>query len=356
LNQTSFINAYAAAQGVLAITHPRSFDNGELNKTLNATEKFQINQALERRGGLRFNYAPTNDNSNTKVVWIPFFENPMIHESRKANYASTKIFLRNEPVRLYTGSEARKFKVDIHYSLIHMAAMLAPKDVTEIFSLNSGNSDTYDDAVAIARYLRDTLERDTGSDPGGKTDSMLVKEAKERGNSADGPWGPNRWWQADAGTPPNVRLGSNYWNFALMWMMKTTPAWVNHHQIINKVINNVRSSVISTAQLPVKGPPIVELKWGTMYNFTPCIVTNYKIQPIENAGYDAKSLTAQRLKISFSLEEMRNINGNLWGDPKVGGDLPGWDSIHNLGSIDPPFRDTPPRSDYNPFTDQTMDI
>jgi hypothetical protein len=32
---------------------------------------------------------------------------------------------------------------------------------------------------------------------------------------------------------------------------------------------------------------------------------------------------------------MRNINGNLWGDPEIGGDLPGWDSIMQLGTIDP---------------------
>jgi hypothetical protein len=308
-------------------------DRGELNQTLGVTERFQINQALEKRGGLRFNYAPTLDWKMTKRVWIPFFENPLITETRKASYASNKVFLRNEPVRLYTGSEARKFKVEIHYSLIHMAAMLGTQDVSEIFSVHTGrNSDQiYSDTVAIAKYLQDTVARDTGSTAGSESDSLLTRKAQDRGNSTEGPWGPNRWWKDGGGSS----AGSNYWNFALMWLMRTTPRWVQHHQLIQKVINNVRSSVISTAQLPVKGPPIVELKWGTMYDFTPCIVTDYKIQPIEVAGYDAKSLTSQRLKISFSLEEMRNINGNLWGNPEIGGDLPGWDTIQTLGYIDP---------------------
>ena len=308
-------------------------DRGELNQTLGSTERFQINQALEKRGGLRFNYAPQLNWKMTKRVWIPFFENPLITETRKANYASTKVFLRNEPVRLYTGSEARKFKVEIHYSLIHMAAMLGTQDISEIFSVHTGrNADqVYSDTVAIAKYLEDTVARDTGSTTAPESDAFLLRKLRDRGNSVEGPWGPNRWWKDSTG----ARAGSNYWNFAIMWLMRTTPKWVQHHQLIQKVINNVRSSVISTAQLPVKGPPIVELKWGTMYDSTPCIVTDYKIQPIENAGYDTKSLTAQRLKISFSLEEMRNINGNLWGNPEIGGCLPGWDTIQTLGYIDP---------------------
>ena len=309
---------------------PTRIDLGMLNKTLGTAERFQINQALERRGGLRFNYAPTkNFHDMQKTVWIPFYENPMITESRKANYASTKIFLRNEPVRLYTGSEARKFKVDIHYSLIHMAAMVSKQDMADIFSVGAGT--VHDKAaLEIVRYLTDTVGTDTGSvvtNNGG----LLTKEAFERGTSEDGPWGPSSWWKDTTAGSQH----SNYWNFALMWVMRTSPNWVSHHQIIQRIINSVRGSVIGTAQTPVKGPPIVELKWGTMYNFTPCIITDYKITPVENAGYDTKSLTAQRLKISLSLEEMRNINGNMWGDPKIGGDLPGWDTIQELGTIDP---------------------
>ena len=320
---------------------PTRIDLGMLNKTLGTAERFQINQALERRGGLRFNYAPTkNFHDMQKTVWIPFYENPMITESRKANYASTKIFLRNEPVRLYTGSEARKFKVDIHYSLIHMAAMVSKQDMDSVFGVHGGVG-YYKDVEAIEKYLRDTVGRDTGSDQGSKSDPELTTAARNRATSIDGPWGPNRWWKTSGGINTNTAgsQGSNYWNFALMWMMRTSKSWVHHHLLLQKVINNVRSAVIGTASMPVKGPPIVELKWGTMYDFTPCIITDYKIQPIEKSGYDTKSLTAQRIKISLSLEEMRNINGNQWGNPEIGGNLPGWDTIADLGSIDPPYRD-----------------
>ena len=360
-----------------------------MSKSLGDTERFQLNQAIERRGGIRFNYAPLKDLPARKVTWIPFYENPMITESRRANYAQTKIYLRNEPVRLYTGSEARKFKVDIHYSLIHMAAMLSTYDMSDLFSVGDDN---YKDIAAINDYLTSTAFSDTHSDFAGEDDGALIKDAFERSHSVEGPWGPNRWFRPSQTTAPppaaerrenavqttnNTTMTGNsntgyaithtsetqsrtvetrrsptaptqpseisvqsspksaYWNFALLWVMRTTPGWLNHHRVLQKVINNIRSSVIGTQQMPVKGPPIVELKWGTMYDFTPCIVTDYKLQPIENAGYDTKSLTAQRLKVSLTLEEMRNINGNLWGDPKIGGDLPGWDTIADLGNIDP---------------------
>jgi len=331
LNQTSFLRAMAGDH-LMDPNFEWNADGkatGSMNAKLGPTERFQLNQALEKRGGIRFNYAPTNRVPTSTVVWIPFYENPTIVESRKANYASKKILLRNEPVRLYTGSEARRFKVDIHYSLIHMAAMVSKEDMFDIFTPRGFD---YTDILAIAMYLRDTVGRDTGTlGDASKVNATLFQQAYDRGHSTEGPWGPNRWWK----DPSNPREGAAYWSFALLWVMRCLPNWVKHHQILQKVVNNIRSAVIGTQQMPVKGPPIVELKWGTMYNFTPCIITDYKIQPVENAGYDAKSLTAQRLKVSLSLEEMRNINGNLWGDPEIGGDLPGWDSIMQLGTIDP---------------------
>jgi len=338
MNPTGFQNALDSATNDFASWfNPANQGRGEMNSQLGALQRFQLNQALEKRGGLRFNYAPlhsadTNESNSAspRKVWIPFYENPMITESRKANYANNKVFLRNEPVRLYTGSEARKFKVDIHYSLIHMAAMVGSQDLSDLFGVTQGD-EVYEDTKAISQYLYDTLLSDTGSAPG-ENAVKFTQEMFDRSNVVDGPWGGNRWWK----NPEQASEGSRlYWNFALMWVMRTGPTWVKHHQVLQKIINNIRSSVIGTQQMPVKGPPIVELKWGTMYNFTPCIITDYKIQPMENAGYDTKSLTAQRLKVSLSLEEMRNVNGNVWNDPTIGGDLPGWDTIARFGDIDP---------------------
>ena len=114
-----------------------------INKKIGTTARFGMNWAIEKKAGLLFNYAfnpfevaayNKKDPSSKEAAdrysgfkpskrWLPFYENPIITESRKANYASTPIFLRNEPVRLFTGAQAREFKVDVHYSIFHMAAM-----------------------------------------------------------------------------------------------------------------------------------------------------------------------------------------------------------------------------------------
>ena len=108
------------------------------SKELGYNRKFQINQAVEKRSGLLFNYAGT-DRSKGSVMkrWLPFYENPLIVESRKSKYAETDIFLRNEPVRLFTGAEARNFRVDIHYTLIHMASMIPTYNILSLFSDNT---------------------------------------------------------------------------------------------------------------------------------------------------------------------------------------------------------------------------
>lgn len=302
-------------------------DQGLLNEKQGAfgnKARFGVNHAIERRGGIRFNFAPTNNNVNTRVRWLPFYENPNIVESRKANYANTKIFLRNEPVRLYTGSEARRFKVDINYSLIHIAQMMP---TTTLFSLFNTKDKMFNgiELKMVKDYLLDVVYRDTGSAYPGKQEDWEsnVSEFQNRANVEDGPFGNLPSSQDSA------------WNHLFMYVMRSQSRWAELSTILQYAINLIRASVISTEQQPVKGPPIAELKWGALHDFTPCIITDYRIQPVEIAGYDTKSLFPQRIKISLGLEEMRNIHGNLWGDPQISSNLPGWDTILNLGSIDP---------------------
>ena len=327
-----------------------------LNDQLGPTRRFQINQAIESRGGLRFNYAysvaperavnsqrlvgaaPTpkeeaaawnaaGKSKSPAVRWLPFYENPMIVESRRANYASTDIFLRNEPIRLYTGAEARKFKVDVHYSIYHMAMMCPTALLLQLFT---GKDDIFSqtEMLNIKKYVRSVVSRDTGTVDNyhGNYDSMEEAIIQLQERAADGSQGPY-------GPMPD-KLDSQF-NVGLVYTMFVTKGYQSIFGLLQYALNHIRSSVIGTNSMPVKGPPIVELKWGTMYNFVPCIITDYRIQPIENAGYDPKSLMGQRLRVSLSMEEFRAQHGNLWGDPSVTGDLPGWDSIMQFGGMEP---------------------
>jgi len=318
--------------------------------------RMQINQAIEKRGGLRFRYPAFADRPRESVRWLPFTENPTITESRKANYASKKIFLRNEPVRLYTGSEARKFKVDIHYSLIHLAAMMPTKEILRIFSQEDANFLV--EFSELIRYLESMLEQDLGENAQlngaalfepleknyineGFTNfaKTLVNNLHSRASNVSTGYdlaSEVKSRLADGSEGPFGQIPSNpesIINAYLVYLLRTNDRRKYTAALLQYAINHIRNSVISTSETPVKGPPIVELKWGSLYNFTPCVVTNYQINAVETAGYDTKSLYPQRLKISLTMEEMRNVHGQLQGDPKITGDLPGWDKVMNSNFV-----------------------
>tara|TARA_R110000822_G_scaffold109181_2_gene238983 strand:+ start:14740 stop:15840 length:1101 start_codon:yes stop_codon:yes gene_type:complete len=340
-----------------------------------------VNQAIEKRSGLLFNYAQTSRGAATMKRWLPFYENPQIVESRKANYASTDIFLRNEPVRLYTGADARQFRVEIHYTLIHMASMVPTSEILKIFSNDKFLDDK--EIEAIENYVKAVILADTGSKglvEGGGNAMQLARAVqaingtpnvttapnnpysnkypnesldmdalnsianKQRGlaatlleefgardiNGLAGPYG---------NLPNNI---SSQWNDALIYTMGTQSGYTKLTALLQYVMNHIRNSVIGSGEVSVKGPPIVQLKHGAMYDFVPCIVKDYRLQPVEEAGYDTKSLFSQRLKVSLTLEEMRNVHGNSFGDPSVTGSLPGWENVLISG------RFTNPIPEYRP--------
>lgn len=316
-------------------------DDSKVNKSLGPHRKFQVNAALEKRAGLRFIYpqhtepnkpvdgdGPSKPKAAETIRWLPFCENPSIVESRKANYASQKILLRNEPARLYVGSEPRKFKVDFHYSLIHLASMMPTDEILKIFS--EGDEHFNEQAINLRIYLQEIMQRDTGQHSYlNAVDGDLKKSLEEIANrfvdGSEGLFGP----------VPSEQ--ESQFNNMLLHIMRSSKEWYRVSRLFQYAINHIRNSVISTVSTPIKAPPIVELKWGALYDFTPCIVTNYQLNVEESAGYDVKSLYPQRLRISLTMEEMRGLHGD---GEKVRDQLPGWDTVLAGGFPPPQFSRT----------------
>jgi len=300
-----------------------------------------FNSALENRGGLRFNYPfhIFGDRETKSVAWLPFFENPSISESRKARYASQPIFGRNEPVRLFTGSEAREFKVEFYYTPVHMMYLLPTATIIDLITKGTvvggwNVGPTLKEINSIKEYVFDVVARDVRAYPEqpltGDTESNPQSrdfvEMSKRSSVFDGP-----------GAYGNYQMASqedSTFNYLLSYVMHAQQRWVDIQAVVLYFINHIRSSVIGSKRFS-KGPPIVELKFGALYDFSPSVVLDYKIEPMEDAGYDLKSLIPNRVKVMMTLQEIRNVHGNQFGDPSVTGDLPGWDSIMELGRIDP---------------------
>ena len=73
------------------------------------------NRLLEQRSRLEFHY-PQQD----MILFLPFFENPVISESKAANLVEYDLLGRSSSMFAYTGAKARRFKVEVSYTLPHL--------------------------------------------------------------------------------------------------------------------------------------------------------------------------------------------------------------------------------------------
>ena len=76
-------------------------------------------------------------------------------------------------------------------------------------------------------------------------------------------------------------------------------------------VNLIRASVLNNSRSTTLGPPIVRLTHGGMYNNVPCLLQDYSINIVDEAGYDVQTMTPKRLEISLNLIESRT--GNFGG-------------------------------------------
>ncbi len=276
---------------------------------------------LEERGYIAFNYSHDiggNADTGTSRV-LPFFENPQISETRQANYAQNKIYLRNDTARLYTYTKPRKITLNMVYTIPHVAEFFRG-NMAWLLKKSSGLGGKADslnqEKEAIAAYL----------------DSIVAFDVHQKTVKEDIPAPPKSKFGPDGGQPLPAAINEEHWKAVNVPSAK----WHKVMDFLHYAINHIRSSVINSGGERTTGPPIAILKWGSLYDKVPCIVKQYKISVDQNAGYEPRSLFPNRIKISLTLEEMRNFHGNLHGKESViHGDLPGWESIHELGYIDP---------------------
>jgi hypothetical protein len=360
--------------------------DGQLAANKNGTAHFE--HALEERGYLEFNFpastkpmaTTTNTHSgadaqatNTKVTrtedararlktegpvkkYLPFFENPKIVESRSALYVDTPIFMRNEPVRLWTGASPRRFALELHYTIPHIAAYLNnylenpkffPKEAKE-------------EVLKVQDVMQTILQKDqgefgpleaatSGQPPikvaGGKNsvatigvDGMLVDPHRGVG---DGPRMPvNQGVVIDSGN--NYRNNVAYYNARML----NAPRHTLVATAVQMLLNIIRSAVTASVNFDKKyGPPLCKMKFGSVYLDTPCIVKSYKItlDPFRAQGMDHATLLSRMVLVNLELEEFNQSAGVL-ATPEWGG-VTGWDTIMRRGHSDvvpPPPSQTPP--------------
>ena len=320
----------------------------------------KYDQLLEQRGFMDF-YFPAkrvsvdsedNESLSTRpiICKIPFFENPKIKESRKANYASTKIMNRNEPVRLWTGAQAREVKLTFNMTMPHIlefykhveqldnfvaaskASYLQFKLFTEYIK---GEADKHIEKFAEAASATNVIPKENPEgfdwkDPLGEVMSIAKEKLDFNTHAASLQGALNK----DLGFGINVgkmlgvpNPGEHIFLKAqqLVGLREGKP-WDEQHDekkvlaSIAWMVNVIRASVIGSNPgrgSHIDGPPILTLKFGSMYDNHPFIVKQYSIDVVDKAGYDTKTLTPRIIKVSLSLEEYRQSFGTGASSPSV---------------------------------------
>ena len=306
----------------------------------NSNDGHRWNQDLESRGYLRFLYQINNDEVWDRV--LPFIENPVFNESRAANYAENNILGRNEQARLYTGSKARRIDTRFTYTLPHLAHFI-PTDtiVTEM----SKAGYTQKELSQVKEYItniisqdvtHDALEMQYENDPFEFTleDNRVTRPDQVPGPSnipedlatrESGPRGP---FLSEKGVYDSV------WNAFMIKSLVANKRETELLSLMQSAINHIRSCVVGTSTRGPFGPPIVELKWGSLYNEVPCIVKDYRIELNDKAGYNTKTLLPQQIDVSLTLEEINQAHPSLNGLKSPTDRLPGYETITQLNRFD----------------------
>ncbi len=285
-----------------------------------------INHALEGRAYLDF-YFPDHNVGRRGIRRVPFFENPEITETRSPSYAKTQIIQRNEPARLYIGTDARKLNVKFYITLPH---------ILDFYKVADFGTDWNQKEQEYIQYIINQSSKSFGA-----RYAPLVKVNKSLSNPSvewkplddKGPQMENVTSVGDsegAGTFMDLQsvnsLGSAY-------SMAPDELGILATAFMQYIIDTVRASVVGNQSLgrmesSSHGPPIVRLKHGTVFNEAPFIVTNYSIDFDNTAGTDPRTLLPRRMNIRLSLEEFRQVTG------ASSGELPGASTILNLNNYD----------------------
>lgn len=285
--------------------------------------------------------------TSSKKVKLPFYENPIIQESKASRLATYKLLGRNSDLFSYLGADARTINLEVSLTLPHLHHFLystpwldngitldsAPK--FKFLKREQPKPDPFY-ANEPLRTLDDldedstSLARKNSNDPTGSTytknGAMIIKSSIASydqeydtliNNDAAvdalvGDLLPQSVADSAEPDPKSVRAAYLYY------------------------INLLRATVLGSEELGI-GCPIVRLNFGALYQDIPLIVTKYDLDIEDRFGYDTATLLPRRVTIKMQMLEVR-VGDFSAHRPKQGqadDNVPTWESVLNYGTTDP---------------------
>lgn len=334
-----------------------------------------------RRMADRSNLAIEFPQAKGRVIrtYIPFLENPSISEKGKANLNTYNLTGRAGQLFSYGGADSRSISVTFQITLVHLLEMqeeLGEKFkqlfkaffseeafAAEAFKLASEREEEAEQASRDNSFfdpnIRSSSEADAAAYAAGTealfeslneslTDDLNVTEGKDRDHANI----HRNYYRQMIETLTGSEIALQDSNNQVLGAINSIKSAfgidvVSRAQLIDEVnktidlfifyINLIRGSVLNNSRNTIYGPPIIRLNHGTMYNNVPCLLQDYTINIIDDAGYDVETVTPKRVSISLNLVESRagNFGNYVVGDIFNGDNLTGWESVIENNTIDP---------------------
>lgn len=296
---------------------------------------------LPERSKLIFEFPVPEAGGGNLRVTLPFFENIKITENKRAKYQKYDLISRSSQLYSYLGADSRKFNLEFVMSFPHILEEYGANHSDYLSFVDS------EDPWTQKQQFFSAGERSSGN-------IKLEKKSERIRNDFISSLGPEK----DIGkhftsslfsdTVENV-LGvqpaagiSTLALFAFANEIKGQEPKSQHDKIIDLVMywtNIVRSSVLNNSENPLYGPPIVRINHGILFQNIPCICTDYRIEPIEEGGYDVATLMPRRIRYTMSLEEIRAGDFGKFtpGTPIQQDNICGWEAVvsNPHQSVDP---------------------
>ena len=310
---------------------------------------------LEMRSGLFFEYPQLKRQDKRLLFFLPFWENPIIQESKEARLVEYELINRGSTIFTHTGAQARNINIEFALTLPHimrsMNSVLNSQRLIESLS-SEKEKDRFNNVNPFENEVKTTTAEDVIKD--WKEIALNNNLARVSQNDPTNEWlDPN--WITFADHPsrisidsaPELAISENLATGEVIRNVNPSNIPTNMSQTALRAINTVvyllniiRTCAAGNAENTVLGPPTLRLRHGVTYHDVPLVCRSYEIAVEEDAGYDLKTLLPYRMKVTLNTAELRAGDfGRFEPGVAVSRDnLAGWEAVtKGNGSIDPGY-------------------
>ena len=312
---------------------------------------------LELRAGLFFQYPQFEATDKTLLFFLPFWENPEITEMKEANLVEYDLINRGSTMFVNTGAKARSLTIEFPLTINHImrsynSVLSAKALIQSVFTksekerfdiIEKPSKESISPTNQVTRHWRETLLNSL-EDAGDET----IKNARTKQSDK-----LNTWLQTDPFILEEEGRAEQYGPEAVAAVEDVENKRLAYEAFRNNngmsetslraldslsfILDIIRTSVAPNQQNTVLGPPLIRVRHGTMYLDVPCICKNFNIRIEEEAGYNLRTLTPNRITVTMTLVEVRTGDFGTFHPtvPVQRDNIAGWESTLEHGTTDP---------------------